>query len=294
MKVGAKALFRKGKELLGKIADKFKRECKDGNGCFVKDTLVWTKEGLRKIQEIEKGEWIYSKDEHTKEVGLKQVKRVFESKVHTIYTIKFGEKEELKTTNYHPFYVKEKGWLCAIQLQVGDELCTIGGDIKRITSIRKERWEEGIFVYNFEVEDWKSYFVLEIGVYVHNKRPCGKPKKDNKPKNRKQALNEAKDLAGVPRSQQPTRQWVVGDDVRRRGRNNYVYDPEPSHHGRFYEYDTPNGKRVVVDHTKDASQGLHTHAGKPKQNPKDMNYDFKKERYQKINRKDGDHHIRYK
>ena len=113
-------------------------------------------------------------------------------------------------------------------------------------------------------------------------------------KNRRQALNEAKDLAGVPRTQQPRRQWTVGDDVTRRGYSNYVYDPEPSHHGRFYEYDTPNGRRVIVEHTNDIVQGLHVHAGMPKQNPKDMYYDFKKHRYQKINAKGSDHHIRYR
>ena len=124
----------------------------------------------------------------------------------------------------------------------------------------------------------------------------GKPEEDGAEttKNRRQALNEAKDNAGVPRSQQPTRQWVVGDDVTRKDYKNYRYDTEPSHQGRYYEYNTPNGKRVIVDHTNDIDQGLHTHAGKPKGNPNDINYDFKKNRYQKVIGKDGDHHIRYK
>ena len=112
--------------------------------------------------------------------------------------------------------------------------------------------------------------------------------------NRRQALNKAKDLAGVPRSQQPVRQWIVGDDVKRREYENYVYDTEPSHHGRFYEYNTPNGKRVVVEHTNDEIQELHVHAGMPKGDSNDMNYNFKENRYQKITGKDGDHHIRYK
>lgn len=100
-------------------------------------------------------------------------------------------------------------------------------------------------------------------------------------------------MAGVSRTQQPVGQWIVGDDVKRIGYGNYVYDTEPSHHGRYYEYDTPNGKRVVVDHINDTVQGLHVHAGMPKGDPNDMNYNFKENRYQKINGKDGDHHIRY-
>lgn len=87
---------------------------------------------------------------------------------------------------------------------------------------------------------------------------------------------------------------MVGDDVKRRGQRKYAYDPEKSYHGRYYEYDTPKGKRVIVEHTNDTIQGLHTHAGRPKGNANDMNYDFKKNRYQKLDRKDGAHHIRYK
>ena len=132
-----------------------------------------------------------------------------------------------------------------------------------------------------------------IGAKANNKKR--NQIKTKLPINRRQALNQAKDLAGVPRTQQPVKQWVVGDDVTRKGFGNYVYKTNPSHHGRFYEYDTPQGKRVVVEHTNDTAQGLHTHAGKPPDkinNP--MNYDLKKGRYQKINREDGDHHIRYK
>ena len=111
---------------------------------------------------------------------------------------------------------------------------------------------------------------------------------------RREALNEAKDLAQIPRSAQPTRQWIVGSDKRRKGFNNYTYNQNPSNHGRYYEYDTHNGKRVIVDHNNDIEQGNHTHAGKPKGNPNDKNYDFKENRYSKINKEDGDHHIRYK
>ncbi|MCY8008892.1 T7SS effector LXG polymorphic toxin [Bacillus haynesii] len=111
--------------------------------------------------------------------------------------------------------------------------------------------------------------------------------------NRKEALNQAKDLAGVPRSQQPTRQWQVGDDVTKKGVDykNYEYSSNPTHHGRYYEYDTPNGKMVVAEHTNDGK--LHTHAGKPNEKENPFNYDFKKKRYSNIYGSNGDHHIYY-
>lgn len=116
---------------------------------------------------------------------------------------------------------------------------------------------------------------------------------DNLP-NRREALNEAKDRAGVPRSQQPDRQWQVGDNLDMKGHDtaNYSYDPNPTSHGRYYEYDTPNGKRVIVDHTNDGVN--HIHAGKPKGNSNSHTYDFKTDRYQKIDGADGDHHIYYR
>ncbi|MGP3739022.1 HNH/endonuclease VII fold putative polymorphic toxin [Bacillus sp. 4A_MP2] len=68
----------------------------------------------------------------------------------------------------------------------------------------------------------------------------------------------------MPRSQQPTRQWQVGDNVFKKGQEyrNYEYSSNHTHHGRYYEFDTPKGKRVIVQHTNDGK--LHTHAGKPK------------------------------
>ncbi|KIL24980.1 hypothetical protein B4133_1991 [Bacillus altitudinis] len=111
--------------------------------------------------------------------------------------------------------------------------------------------------------------------------------------NRKRALRHAKDLGGIPRSQQPTRQWQVGDNVFKKGQEhrNYEYSSNHTHHGRYYEFDTPKGKRVIVQHTNDGK--LHTHAGKPKEGADPFNYDFKKERYSNIYGPNGDHHIYY-
>ncbi|SFB38124.1 HNH/endonuclease VII fold putative polymorphic toxin [Clostridium frigidicarnis] len=114
--------------------------------------------------------------------------------------------------------------------------------------------------------------------------------------NRGQALNQAKDSAGIPRSQQSTRQWTTGDDITKKGGNykNYEYSENATYQGRYYEYDTPQGKKVIVDHTNDVEQGLHTHAGKVPNGANPLTYNFKNpdNRYKPIN-KDTDHHIRY-
>ena len=130
--------------------------------------------------------------------------------------------------------------------------------------------------------------------------------------NRRQAFNLAKDLAGIPRSQQPDRQWTVGNNVTRRGMANYEFDPNPGRHGRYYEFTDARGhKKVVVEHTNDGNRRYkkndkdknsgkpckHFHAGQAKDNANPRTYDFKKDRYKKIDReiKEGvlDHHIDY-
>ncbi|WP_237172360.1 HNH/endonuclease VII fold putative polymorphic toxin [Pantoea alhagi] len=115
-------------------------------------------------------------------------------------------------------------------------------------------------------------------------------------RNRRQALNKAKDLADIPRSQQPHRQWKVGNDPERRGQTNYKYSEDLSSHGRYYEYTDAYGhKKVVVEHTADPrATGLHAHAGQPKPGADPITYDFKSDRYQKINDPATyDHHIYY-
>ncbi|MFF3446314.1 DUF6531 domain-containing protein [Streptomyces sp. NPDC002667] len=101
---------------------------------------------------------------------------------------------------------------------------------------------------------------------------------------RREAFNAAKDMAGVPRSAQPIRQWTVGGDSSRANSPNYVYkrwDPtvtKPDYNprgswGRYYQYETPHGMRVIAEHTADPNAPLsHFHAGTPQAGePVDVN-----------------------
>jgi len=109
---------------------------------------------------------------------------------------------------------------------------------------------------------------------------------------RRGAMQSAKERAGVPRSQSPDRQWTVGPDGSRAGHSNYRLSDDPASHGRYYEYETASGTRVVVEHTSDPrAPAAHFHAGQPKGDSARTGVDFKSERYQQV---DGKHHIYYK
>lgn len=171
-KVGAKGI----RNMLDKVFDFVKRlgkrKCKGGS-CFTGDMLVCVEGGFCSIKEIMNENEIYSCNEQTRETGLKKVSKTMQSEAHTIYHIWLDHKEEVKTTAYHPFYVKGKGWVNAINLIKGALLQTKTGEVP-ITKIEKTRYEEPVKVYNLQVKEWESYFVSRMQVYVHNTElPCG-------------------------------------------------------------------------------------------------------------------------
>ena len=80
--------------------------------------------------------------------------------------------EEIITTPKHPFYVPQKGWVGSIQLRAGDILILQNGQYVIVEKVQHEILEEPITVYNFEVEDFHTYYVGESTILVHNAN-CG-------------------------------------------------------------------------------------------------------------------------
>ncbi|MCK4259682.1 MAG: hypothetical protein KAX49_11930, partial [Halanaerobiales bacterium] len=143
------------------------------NICFTEETLVSTKKGFKQIKGIKIGDEVYSENVDTGEKGLKKVKNIFINDSYILLHISF-EDTEIKTTLPHPFYVVGKGWIEAKDLIVGDKLKLISGEEVEIKDIKKEKLEKPVKVYNFEVEDWHTYYVSEYAVLVHNtgSNPC--------------------------------------------------------------------------------------------------------------------------
>jgi hypothetical protein len=149
------------------IVKKITQENWNSRACFTGDTLISTEDGLRAIQDIKVGDQVYSENPETGETGLKRVVKVLENEVNVLVHIQVGE-EEITTTLLHPFWVVGKGWTEAGELQAGDQVKLYNGEEKAIIKVEIEELEESIIVYNFEVEDWHTYFVGEARVFVHN------------------------------------------------------------------------------------------------------------------------------
>ena len=69
----------------------------------------------------------------------------------------------------HPFYSPVKGWTSAIDLRAGDILVMLNGEYVVVEQVQHELLESPETTYNFEVEDYHTYYVDNTEVLVHNK-----------------------------------------------------------------------------------------------------------------------------
>ncbi len=142
--------------------------------CFIAGTLIQTEEGTISIEEIQEGDMVWAWNEETGEVALKKVVETYINETTELIHV-FVNGEEIITTPTHPFYSPVKGWTDAAHLRAGDILVLVNGEYVVVERVQHEILEAPILVYNFQVEDFHTYYVSNAGVLVHN--ACGKPLK---------------------------------------------------------------------------------------------------------------------
>lgn len=75
----------------------------------------------------------------------------------------------IETTDNHPFWwVEGKGWVFADELQVGDKLQKADGSNQIIDKVEFVKLDKPVTVYNFTVTDFHTYYVTDIGIWMHN------------------------------------------------------------------------------------------------------------------------------
>lgn len=137
------------------------------SACFAAGTQVKTAEGDKNIEDVVKGDYVLAENPETGEQEYKQVVQTFVHKKYLLVHV-YVEDEEIITTEEHPFYVEGTGFVCAGELKCGDTVRLADGRKVPVKQAGFEYLDEPVLVYNFEVEDFNTYYVSELGVLVHN------------------------------------------------------------------------------------------------------------------------------
>ena len=155
-------------------------EC--AGNCFIAGTLVATADGLKPIEDIEVGDEVLAYDPETGEQAYKPVVRLFRNETDKWYHVHVNE-QDITCTTEHPFYVADiDEFVPAKDLKAGQHVLLSDGSYTVIDGILVEELSTPETTYNFEVEDYHTYYVSEDKVLVHNmcSDPVNNPLEDIK------------------------------------------------------------------------------------------------------------------
>lgn len=136
--------------------------------CFLAGTKVSTKSGLKNIEDIKVGDYVYTFNEATNEIELKEVLVLHKNDVTYNICRIYVEDEYIESTDGHQYYVKGKGWVAACNLKEGDILVNMAGIEKNVKKVEWIKNNDIKTVYNLTVRDNHNYFVGENALLVHN------------------------------------------------------------------------------------------------------------------------------
>ena len=136
--------------------------------CFIAGTLVLCEGGYKKIEDIQLGDKVLAYNEETGEQGYKAVVNLFRNTSKDWIGLTVNGEEIVSTPGHKYFLPETKQWVSAADLQVGSIILLSTGKQSRIELKREIHYDTPQTTYNFEVEDFHTYYV-GVGVLVHNK-----------------------------------------------------------------------------------------------------------------------------
>lgn len=115
------------------------------------------------IEEIRAGDLVLARNEVTGELASKRVVRTFQRTSDHIRELTIrsasGGLQTIETTDEHPFWVTDSGWVSSAQLRPGAALLDSEGGTATVVANAHIPRSDGVPVYNFEVDDWHTYHV---------------------------------------------------------------------------------------------------------------------------------------
>lgn len=136
-------------------------------GCFSGDTLVSTRDGLKRIDTIKEGDYVLSKDVNSGTIDYKEVKKVYIKSTYEFIHLKL-DGEEIRSTSSHLFFTDSGWWKAAENLKPGDKILNSKGELKKLLATRVDTLQQPEKIYNLNVDGFHTYFVGIQELLVHN------------------------------------------------------------------------------------------------------------------------------
>lgn len=152
----------------------------NNTGGFVAGTLVHTDKGLVPIEQIKVGDWVltYPDDQPRPTHKRQEHEYIYRMVTKTFVTddqplskliiahLGSGKRETIFVTANHPIYCKNSVWIAASDMKATDavENYYFGNLMiaRNYSSVESGR------AFNFEVDEFHTYYVGELGVWVHD------------------------------------------------------------------------------------------------------------------------------
>lgn len=135
-----------------------------GVACFTPETLIDTPNGLTPIKDIKEGDNVYTLDKDNC-IQIKPIIKTFNHTVNNLIQFTVGN-ETFKASETHPFLTKDRGYVTAKFLCVGDILFDKDGKEKCITDI-KLLDVDNTTVYEIRPQDNENYFIGNQSIFVY-------------------------------------------------------------------------------------------------------------------------------
>lgn len=137
------------------------------NRCFIAGTEISLANGdVKNIEDVKVGEEVLTYNEETAVTEAGTVGDLKQHEVDAVIRLTLDNENIIITTHEHPFYVQDKGWVKASELQPLDICQKVDGSESIVSTV--EVLEETHTVYNLlSVSDNHNFFAN--GILVHNK-----------------------------------------------------------------------------------------------------------------------------
>ena len=139
------------------------------SGCFVGDTLIYTPDGYKKIEDLAAGDKIYSYNFDTKEIEEDTVMYLHMPKKNETVKLTLEDGVVLEGTPTHTIYdYTTDKWIEIKDYNIGEVI--YNKDKQPIKIVDKEliTRDDDIVVYDFTITKNHSYFISKDNVLVHN------------------------------------------------------------------------------------------------------------------------------